>query len=364
MPDDSSAVRPGKPKSWFQFRIVTILSWTAVVAVLAATWQFDSEWLTEGDISPVEFAVVVLLYLLIYVAPFTCVPVLIDHALSGSLLFNLFWRIWLTAFLGVHSFCMLMLANFSFVPNWKGAKGEHWFYYALDDWAGMTLWPIYLLGVAIFLAAIYRPPLARRYMIFPAATITCAVISFWYVIASVFFNFLMNSSTSVGIIPLIPAVIGVCYTLYSVILLRNRRYRLREIWVNAGLLATWLGGVVVAIAAKYPLAVQFYNDLPDEPPDCFIVTAAARGHRSIVGAWFDPHRGRLVNRQLLVFWDFERRLQQRLPRFHWWLRAAYSRIGPVVARTMIFRWQADLVYLGLKPVEWALGRMFTDCRSA
>ena len=102
-----------------------------------------------------------------------------------------------------------------------------------------------------------------------------------------------------------------------------------------------------------------YQNLPETPPDCFIVTAAARGHRAIIG----PHRPvvrhgrtREANSQLIAFWEFERLWQSRLPRLHRAFRACYNRIGPMIARRVCGPFLADAVYLVLKPAEW--GAMF------
>ena len=42
------------------------------------------------------------------------------------------------------------------------------------------------------------------------------------------------------------------------------------------------------------------------------------------------------------------------------MRSIYNRLGPVLARLIVFRWQADLVYLLLTPAEWLLNRISVD----
>ena len=114
----------------------------------------------------------------------------------------------------------------------------------------------------------------------------------------------------------------------------------------------WFTGLLISVLIKYPLAIQIYDALPDDPPeDCFVVTAATRGHRNVVGSWYDEEQRRLLNQQLLTFWRFESRLKTSLPNIHRMIRAVYNRIGPVFVRMIVFRWQADLVYLLLKPAE-------------
>ena len=117
-------------------------------------------------------------------------------------------------------------------------------------------------------------------------------------------------------------------------------------------LLTIRSGWIGTLLAKIRLAQAQYEALPNAPPqECFIVTAATRGHRRWVGSWFDPQRERLVNRQLLRLWRFEALLRSRLPRVHALLRRVYNRVGPPIARAINAPWRADLVYLLLKPLE-------------
>jgi hypothetical protein len=100
---------------------------------------------------------------------------------------------------------------------------------------------------------------------------------------------------------------------------------------------------------------QIYESLPDNPPSCFVVTAAARGHESVVGPFVEVRRrGRVrrANQQLLTLWQFEALWQVSAPRSHQIFRRAYNVIGPAVARRIVLPWLADLAYLCLKPVEF------------
>jgi hypothetical protein len=100
-----------------------------------------------------------------------------------------------------------------------------------------------------------------------------------------------------------------------------------------------------------------YQSLPQSSA-CFVVTAAARGHRRFVGPFATVvRRGRCVeaNRQLMTMWDFEKWWQAHAPRSHACFRRFYNRVGPMVARQIGSRWTADLVYLVLKPLEIGAG---------
>ena len=115
------------------------------------------------------------------------------------------------------------------------------------------------------------------------------------------------------------------------------------IWFSVNL-ASWRRAVLVAI--------DEYNRLPTEPPDtCFIITAAAQGHASLVGSR-DVGQSFRVTRQLQLLKALELLLHTTLPSFHRRLRRIYNRVGPAIARRIRFSWLADVVYLTLKPAEW------------
>jgi hypothetical protein len=107
-----------------------------------------------------------------------------------------------------------------------------------------------------------------------------------------------------------------------------------------------------------------YASLPDvAPPGCFVVTAASRGHRRVVGPLYAVRRGgqtRYANQQLITFWEFESLWRAFAPRSHAFFRRCYNRFGPWLARRITSPWGADIVYLALKPAEivarGALGR--------
>ena len=339
------------------FVSLTLLSWTAVVAILLAFLRIES-FGTGDEMTRSWRELVSQLFFIFcfFAAPLTCMPVLIDHLLAkkGGLEFSLFWRTWLTIFLAVYSMLMLMLATVAFEPDWKGSKGMHWFYYTLDNWAGTTLWPIYFFGVSLLIAALFRPELPRRSVMYLVGILTCAAISWWYVIALFAWNFTGSFINSPSL-AFVPAAAGFGYSLYAGIILRNCKYDWSHIQSSWKVLVAWLGGLLVSIFVKYPLAFTLYARLPDDAPDdCFIVTAATRGHRDVVGSWRDEEQNRLLNQQLLTFWSFENWLKKYLPRTHQFLRFVYNYVGPLLARTIVFRWQADLVYCALKPFEWLI----------
>ncbi|MCO5166057.1 MAG: PHD finger domain-containing protein [Planctomycetes bacterium] len=130
--------------------------------------------------------------------------------------------------------------------------------------------------------------------------------------------------------------------------------------------ALWSALGVTATA----LVVQRMNErwaaLPTEDPNCFVATAAARGHPRLTGA--APVRlahGRVlpVTRQLRALKAFELALAALLPRGHRALRWAYDRLGPPVARRLSPA-TATLAWVLLLPAqaaaEVALRLLFRD----
>jgi|GEM_PF-43467 len=87
----------------------------------------------------------------------------------------------------------------------------------------------------------------------------------------------------------------------------------------------------------------------------YLCTVAAGGHRRLVKPIrTGKRRGHevLVNRQLCVANAFEQLLEERVPRFHRFVRTAYDRIGLPVARLIKTPFAADVVWLMMKPLEW------------
>ncbi len=100
-----------------------------------------------------------------------------------------------------------------------------------------------------------------------------------------------------------------------------------------------------------------YSKLPTTPPEtCYVCTAAARGHRRLVGsepcfgATNTPHP---VNDQLRRLKAAELMLAVGCPALHRAVRAVYNRIGPSIAAMLVHPLLADMAYLSLKPLEWA-----------
>ncbi|MHC4605936.1 MAG: DUF6688 family protein [Planctomycetota bacterium] len=121
--------------------------------------------------------------------------------------------------------------------------------------------------------------------------------------------------------------------------------------VRWGYLAAWLGAYAATLWLSIVRAIEMYNSLPTEPPEnCYISTAAARGHPGVVGSQVVANFR--VNRQMRVFKCAEIALLALAPRLHRACRRVYDRAGPRLAACLVHPLAADAAYLALKPWEW------------
>ena len=120
----------------------------------------------------------------------------------------------------------------------------------------------------------------------------------------------------------------------------------------------WVVSLLMAWLYSWDKALKLYNALPLPPPpvnDCFVATAAAKGHPCFVGSHIATNSaGKAVpiTQQLITLKTFENLLEARRPRAHRALRSIYNRIGPPLAACIVHPILADFAYLLLKPAEW------------
>lgn len=129
--------------------------------------------------------------------------------------------------------------------------------------------------------------------------------------------------------------------------------------VYAVLHAVWLGEAGAAVRVFTRTCDYTLSQIPLEiiPDDChYLCTVAARGHASLVRPFRMGRRGGkpiVVNRQLAVANAFEDLLHERFPRFGRLARRTYDRLARPVCHRLRSRFVSDLVYLAMKPAEWA-----------
>jgi len=131
--------------------------------------------------------------------------------------------------------------------------------------------------------------------------------------------------------------------------------RFRMIQLLAAL--SWLGAFLAACRWAIERSLEEYAKLPvEQPSGCYVASAAAYGHRGLVGAQeIVAADGTVVrvNRQLRTLKAGELALRALAPRVHRLLRWIYDALGPTLARRLANPCLADLAYLSLKPAEWA-----------
>ena len=148
---------------------------------------------------------------------------------------------------------------------------------------------------------------------------------------------------------------------WSLLIMATTSYRLLQYYETrftllrgVGLLA-WLGGFAATWSLSILRTLQLYSQLPTQPPDCYIATAAANGHPRLVGSREVtlPNGARMrINAQLQRLKCAELALKAVSPRLHKILRVAYDTLGRPLARRMTNPFVADAAYLLLKPFEW------------
>ncbi|MCF7954478.1 MAG: hypothetical protein K9M75_01625 [Phycisphaerae bacterium] len=119
----------------------------------------------------------------------------------------------------------------------------------------------------------------------------------------------------------------------------------------------WLGGYAVAWGFSIASTLIFYRILPKHKPsgDCYIATAAARGHRRFVGSEdiiLADGEVMSVNTQLRRLKCGELMLKSSLPWLHRLFRLIYDALGPRLAVCLVHPALADMTYIMLKPAEW------------
>jgi hypothetical protein len=148
-----------------------------------------------------------------------------------------------------------------------------------------------------------------------------------------------------------------CYTYVSWRIMRHRKNQGFQFSLAQLLGAvTWFGGYCSAWRVAYLIVLEEYSRLPTQAPqECYICTAAARGHRRFVcSEEYRTNSGtiRLVNDQLRRFKAFELLLLTICPRLHRLCRKIYDAIGPLATRAIARPLPADFAYVTLKPLEW------------
>jgi hypothetical protein len=121
-------------------------------------------------------------------------------------------------------------------------------------------------------------------------------------------------------------------------------------------LTAWLAAYAIAWRFDILKMYELYAALPPQPPpDCYIATAAARGHPQFVHSKTvqrSDGKAIQVNGQLQILKCADLALMAVNPHTHKVLRKIYDVIGKALAHKIQNPFMADIAYLLLSPFEW------------
>lgn len=326
-----------------QFRLRTLFLGTTVIAVYLGLLS------RKVDVTEIIVVLVVSAPLLVLV------PKLVIRAAEPELDLRDFGpatTIWMVI-ASFYSIFMVYLSAKLFEPTHQTAKGPEWYYYLHDLEAGLASLPLYAVGAIATGFALANFNLARQSLLVLLLVATSSLIALWYVVAIVAMNFVANDIEGIAILPFTAALIHACV---AIVIARQfqwsaLRLRIRVIEFTLG----WLVPLALTLYLKIYKAQQLFARLPAESAgECFVVTAACGGHERFVQRRIDPETLLPINDQLRTLRQFEVWLKRRGPRLHVYLRRVYNVVGPLVASRIRWAWQADCVYLLLKPIEWSV----------
>lgn len=87
----------------------------------------------------------------------------------------------------------------------------------------------------------------------------------------------------------------------------------------------------------------------------YLCTVSLKGHERLV----KPTRMGIrhgekivVNRQLCIANAFENLIEEKTPKFHYFVRYIYDKYGFPLSKHIHTAWQADITYILMKPLEW------------
>lgn len=249
----------------------------------------------------------------------------------------------LLSFVGVVLPLFTFLGSMALIPEWKGACRLGWincFHVGKIALLPLVLWA----SAALYALEIYRTPNRTRPWIV-LGILTGAITS--------------TTCLGIGVIicgrPQWPLHIGLLVPLYiSIWYIIRARELLRQAETSPEVIkATVLSSIPFWLAATL-WSQKIYISLSNDPPSCFIVTAAMHGHETVVGPRMQViHQGRSreANQQLLTLWLLEDLWKKRASHSHAGFRRFYNIAGPVVASYITSPIRADLAYMLIKPVE-------------
>ena len=120
---------------------------------------------------------------------------------------------------------------------------------------------------------------------------------------------------------------------------------------RTGVVGVWIASWFYSWKVAVDIMLIEYSKLPTTNPNCYVSSAAANGHRRLVGT--ETSGAGVVNRQMQHLKFIEFAVAAAFPKTHRRVRDLYDQVGPVLAGVCGKNvWFADVTYLALKPIEY------------
>lgn len=217
-----------------------------------------------------------------------------------------------------------------------------------------TLWfiAVWLAIPALFVAEKF---IQRHWKIIT----TTIYLAFALLFVLYFFNFEIAQSFFVflSISWLVPAV-GMPFWCFLIALHAShwllKHYETKFSFTKGLGVVAWLSAYAFALRFNILKMFELYNALPTEPPNCYIATAAAKGHPRFVGSrevTLANGKSMRVNRQLQRLKALEIAMMGVSAPSHRMMRRVYDVLGKWLAKQIQNPLLADVAYLILVPVE-------------
>ena len=148
-------------------------------------------------------------------------------------------------------------------------------------------------------------------------------------------------------------VVGPVWSLLALVKLQIRLgVQWPETWKRRLVALLGLGGYLASWRLALFQATKAYEKLPDQPPDCFVATAAAEAPCWLTGGQVSRCASGVsfpVTPQLQRLKLGELALWAAAPQLHRRCRTIYDRLGPRLARHLRSPWCAALAWIALEP---------------
>lgn len=149
-----------------------------------------------------------------------------------------------------------------------------------------------------------------------------------------------------------PVLCLVTYVRVVIYLYHQRACDDAAVWTRLAFPMAWLITWLASWKFAVDVMLREYAKLPTGPPQCYVCSAAAHGHRWLVRSKPRVGDGLMVNSQMRRLKFLEFAMAAAFPNLHRSIRSAYDRFGPSLARRcMSDRLLADAAYLAFKPLE-------------